>query len=316
MSEKKLHNQSTLSVAALLGASFVWGMTFVAQSVAMETLRPYTYNGARFLLGFVVLLPIALAWGKKDPLSITYPDETVRQKNVRPLLLGGLLCGLCLFVASSFQQVGIQYTTAGKSGFITTLYIVLVPILGLFLKRKCSPLVIPAIFLAVAGFYLLSIREGFTINKGDAITLGCALVFSFHILIVDKYSPQTDPLQLSCAQFLIAGILSMITALLIESPTLETILLSWKPIAFAAIFSGGIGYTLQIVGQRGLHPAIAALLMSLESVFAVLSGWLILGDVLSRREIFGCVLVFAAVLLAQVPVPDLSVLFHRRKKQP
>ena len=282
----------------------MWGLPFVAQSLAMRTLTPYLYNASRFLLGCAVLLPLAWFFGKRDPLAVNYAGGASNAR--RPLFLGGLLCGAILFSASAFQQVGIQYTTAGKSGFITALYIVLVPIFGLFLKRKCSPLIVPAIALAIIGFYLLSIREGFQINKGDLITLGCAVVFAFHILTVDRVSPRTNPLQLSCMQFLVAGILSLIAAFLLEDPSWHLVLVSWKPIAFAAVFSCGIGYTLQIVGQRGLHPAMAALLMSLESVFAVLAGWLILGDVLSRRELLGCALVFAAVLLAQVPLPSRS----------
>ena len=288
-------------LCALLCAA-VWGTTFVAQSIAMETMEPYTYNAVRFLLGFLVLLPLAILLGRRDPLSANYRGRARADR--RPLLPAVLLCGLCLFFASSFQQVGIQYTTAGKAGFITTLYIVIVPILGLSLKRPCSPLVAPAVFLAIAGFFLLCIKEGFSIGHGDAIILGCAFVFAMHIMVVDHYSPHVNPVQLSCGQFLVAGIGSLVVAAMTETPALHAILSTWRPIAYAGILSCGIAYTLQIVGQRGLHPAVAALIMSLESVFAALSGWLVLGDVLSRREFLGCVLVFGAVILAQITPPS------------
>ena len=295
------------STICLLAAALIWGTTFVAQSIATGLLAPYTYNACRFLLGFLVLLPVAVLTGRKDPLAVTYRGGSPKNPNARRLLLtGGFLCGLCLFMAGSFQQTGIQYTTAGKSGFITALYIVLVPILGLLFKRKCSPLVIPAVILAVIGFYLLCIKEGFSINKGDAITLGCSFMFALHILCVDHYSPLVNPIQLSCLQFLTAGLISLIPAFALETPAWPDIVACWLPIVYAGVLSSGVAYTLQIIGQRGLHPAIAALLMSLESVISVISGWLVLGDVLTAKEFFGCALVFCAVILAQLPVGSKS----------
>ena len=304
------------STICLLAAAMIWGTTFVAQSIATGLLAPYTYNACRFLLGFFVLLPVAVLTGRKDPLAVNYRGEdsagpaaiqnfvSARERSAakKLLLTGGFLCGLCLFLAGSFQQTGIQYTTAGKSGFITALYIILVPIIGLLLKRKCSPLIAPAVVLAVIGFYLLCIKEGFSINRGDAITLGCSFMFALHILCVDHYSPIVNPIQLSCVQFLFAGLISLIPAFVFETPTWSAILSCWLPIVYAGFLSSGVAYTLQIIGQRGLHPAIAALLMSLESVISVLSGWLVLGDVLTSKEVFGCVLVFSAVILAQLPV--------------
>lgn len=299
-------NTKLRSTLCLLAAALIWGTTFVAQSIATGLLAPYTYNACRFLLGFIVLLPVAAITGRKDPLAFNYSGRNRKDpgsvRAARLLLAGGVLCGLCLFLAGSFQQTGIQYTSAGKSGFITALYIVLVPIIGLFLKRKCSPLIIPAVILAVIGFYLLCIKEGFTINRGDAITLGCSFMFALHILCVDRYSPLVDPIQLSCLQFLVAGLISLIPAFLLETPALPDIIACWLPIVYAGVLSSGVAYTLQIIGQRGLHPAVAALLMSLESVISVLSGWIILGDVLTGREVFGCALVFCAVILAQLPV--------------
>ena len=307
-------NTKLRSTICLLAAALIWGTTFVAQSIATGLLAPYTYNACRFLLGFLVLLPVAVITGRKDPLAVNYRGG--RNDDSRRLLCtGGVLCGLCLFLAGSFQQTGIQYTTAGKSGFITALYIVLVPIIGLFLKRKCSPLIIPAVVLAVIGFYLLCIKEGFTINRGDAITLGCSFMFALHILCVDHYSPLVDPIQLSCVQFLVAGLVSLIPAFLLETPALQDILACWLPIVYAGVLSSGVAYTLQIIGQRGLHPAVAALLMSLESVISVLSGWLVLNDILTGREVFGCVLVFSAVILAQLPVGVLSGYLKKHTSQ-
>ena len=320
--EKNISTDSSLKLRSsicLLAAALIWGTTFVAQSIATGLLTPYTYNACRFLLGFLVLLPVAILTGRKDPLAVNYrgsesgagtagafsesaPGTASVSSSSRLLLTGGILCGLCLFLAGSFQQTGIQYTTAGKSGFITALYIVLVPILGLFLKRRCSLLIAPAVVLAVIGFYLLCIKEGFSINKGDAITLGCSFMFALHILTIDHYSPLVNPIQLSCVQFLVAGAVSLIPSFLFETPAWSDILACWLPIVYAGVLSSGIAYTLQIIGQRGLHPAVAALLMSLESVISVLSGWLILGDVLTAKEVFGCVLVFSAVILAQLPV--------------
>ena len=295
------HTTRLRSSLCLLAAALIWGSTFVAQSVAMDLMEPYIYNASRFLLGFLVLLPVALFVGKKDPLAVNYSGQR-RPESRRLLFRGGICCGLCLFFAGSFQQVGIQYTTAGKAGFITALYIILVPLFGLFLKKKCSVLIIPAVILAVIGFYLLCIHEGFSINKGDAIVLGCSFVFAAHILFVDHYSPLVNPIQLSCVQFLVAGLLSLIPAFLLETPSWKAILTCWFPIAYAGVLSAGVAYTLQIIGQRGLHPAVAALIMSLESVVSALTGWLILGDVLTRKELLGCILVFSAVVLAQLPV--------------
>ncbi len=298
----------------LLLAALFWGTTFVAQSIAMETLQPFTYNAARFLLGTVIVLPAAILTGRTDRRSVNFrgdaggsaaaglPDSAARR---RLLLSGGIICGTCLFIAGGFQQVGIVYTTAGKSGFITALYIVMVPILGLFLRRRCSPLILLSIALAVFGLYLLCIREGFSVNRGDVITLGSAITFAFHILSVDHYSPRVNGFQLSCLQFLTAGLLSLIPAFLTETPDITAILRCWMPIAYAGILSCGVAYTLQILGQRDLNPSVAALIMSLESCISAIAGWIVLGDALSPREISGCVLMFIAIILAQLPSPEL-----------
>ena len=321
------------SVYLLLAALF-WGTTFVAQSMAMETLQPFTYNACRFLLGTVVVLPMAILTGRSDSRSVNFRGNTVSGKNAAPvsgvsadgpavlpprdrilmLLKGGLMCGTFLFIAGGFQQVGIVYTTAGKSGFITALYIVLVPVFGLFLHKKCSPLIIVSIALAVAGLYLLCIREGFSVNRGDVITLGSAVSFAFHILTVDRYSPRVSGVQLSCLQFLTAGLLSLIPAFVLETPQIGIILRAWGPIAYAGVLSCGVAYTLQILGQRGLNPSLAALIMSLESCISALAGWIVLGDSLCAKELSGCVLMFTAIILAQLPSPArTSGALHRRR---
>ena len=305
MESEKLRHSVYLFLAALF-----WGTTFVAQSIAMKTLEPFTYNACRFLLGAAVVLGPALLTGRSDPLAFNCtaaPDPACRKEKIRMLLTGGLLCGACLFIAGGFQQVGIVYTTAGKSGFITALYIVLVPVFGLALGKKCSPLIILSILLAVVGLYMLCIREGFSVNRGDVITLGSAVCFSFHILTVDRFSPRLNGFQLSFMQFLTAGILSLIPAFALETPRISLILRAWGPIAYAGVFSCGVAYTLQILGQRDLNPSLAALIMSLESCISAIAGWIVLGDVLSIRELSGCVLMFTAIILAQLPAPRKTV---------
>ncbi len=291
----------------LLLAAFLWGTTFVAQSIATDLIGPFTYNAARFFLGSAVLLPLAIVTGRIDPLAANYRGSEIpgisrnRASRIRDLAIGGIACGLCLFLAGGFQQIGIIYTTAGKSGFVTALYIILVPVIGLFFHRKSSPMIWAAILIAVAGFYLLCVTEDLSINRGDVITLGSSFMFACHILTIDHFSPRVNGIQLSCVQFFTAGMLSLIPAFLLETPSFAVILNSWMPICYAGILSSGVAYTLQIIGQRGIHPTVASLLMSLESVISVLSGWLILGDAMSLREIAGCALVFAGVILAQLP---------------
>ena len=206
---------------------------------------------------------------------------------------------MCL--ASNFQQFGIKYTTVGKAGFITACYIVLVPILGLFLKKKCSPFIWLAVAMSVAGLYLLCITDGFSIGKGDILVLICAVLFSFHILVIDYYSPKVDGVKLSCIQFLVCGILSGIPALIFEKPEMSAVLTAWQPILYAGVMSCGVAYTLQIIGQKNMNPTVASLILSLESCISVLAGWVILGQQLSAREIAGCVILFAAIFLAQLP---------------
>lgn len=240
--------------------------------------------------------------GKKtEAEKISAEDKRAQRKT---LLTGGICCGIALCLASNFQQIGIQYTTVGKAGFITACYIVIVPVIGLFMKKKCSPMIWLSVLLAVVGLYLLCINEQFSIGYGDILVFVCAILFSVHILIVDYFSPKVDGVKMSCIQFLVCGLLSGIAMLFAEQPQLSAVLLAWKPIAYAGIMSCGVGYTLQIVGQKGMDPTIASLILSLESCISVLAGWLLLGQTLSIREGLGCVAMFAAIILAQLPAKE------------
>ena len=278
----------------LLLTATIWGVAFVAQSVGMDYVEPFTFNGVRNLLGALVLLPVICGMSGER-------DVAEEKKDTKTLWLGGVLCGLCLCVASSLQQIGIQYTTAGKAGFLTAMYIIMVPVFGLFLKKKCSPFVGISIVLATVGLYLLSIKEGFNIGKGDIYVILCAVVFSMHILVIDYFAPKCNGVKLSCIQFLVCGVLCSVIALVMEEPTLSGILAAWLPIAYAGVMSCGVAYTLQIIGQKGMNPTVASLILSLESVISVLAGWLLLHQTLSAREIIGCAIMFAAIILAQLP---------------
>lgn len=282
----------------LLLTATIWGVAFVAQSVGMDYVGGFTFNMARSLIGSAVLLPVIWFMGRN---SSKKAEEAQGSSSRKDLLWGGMACGILMCLASNFQQFGIKYTTVGKAGFITACYIVLVPILGLFLKKKCSPFIWLAVAMSVAGLYLLCITDGFSIGKGDILVLICAVLFSFHILVIDYYSPKVDGVKLSCIQFLVCGILSGIPALIFEKPEMSAVLTAWQPILYAGVMSCGVAYTLQIIGQKNMNPTVASLILSLESCISVLAGWVILGQQLSAREITGCVIMFAAIILAQLP---------------
>lgn len=293
----------------LLLTAAIWGVSFVAQSVGMEYVGPFTFNGVRSLIGAAFLVPciLFLSWLSKRKNS----SQEIFQSNVkssahdRTLLLGGICCGLILAAASRLQQIGIQYTAVGKAGFLTAVYIVLVPVLGLFLKKRCSPLVWISVILAFAGLYLLTAADGFSsIESGDLMLLAGAFLFAIHILVIDYFSPRCDGVKMSCIQFLVCGILCTAIALITEHPQISAILTAAVPILYAGILSCGIAYTLQIIGQKSMNPTVASLILSLESAISVLAGWLILGQKLSFWEILGCVIVFAAIILAQLPMPS------------
>ena len=254
-------------------------------------------NFVRSILGGLVLIPCIFFLKREKKAKAEKVSEEEKKAQRKTLLAGGICCGVALCLASNFQQIGIQYTTVGKAGFITACYIVIVPVIGLFMKKKCSPMIWLSVLLAVVGLYLLCINEQFSIGYGDILVFVCAILFSVHILIVDYFSPKVDGVKMSCIQFLVCGLLSGIAMLFAEQPQLSAVLLAWKPIAY-------VGYTLQIVGQKGMDPTIASLILSLESCISVLAGWLLLGQTLSMREGLGCVAMFAAIILAQLPAKE------------
>lgn len=286
----------------LLLVAFIWGVAFVAQSVGGEQIGSFTFNSARALIGGVVLLPVIFFMDrqkKKQPGTENFPAGSGNRKE---LLLGGVCCGIMLAVATNFQQYGIAFTTVGKAGFITALYIIIVPILGIFLKKKAGIKVWIGVVLATAGLYMLCMTsESFSLSKGDLLVLICAGFFSIHILLIDHFSPKVDCVRMSCIQFFVCGVISMVPAFLFETPSMSGILAGWLPLLYAGVLSCGVAYTLQIIGQRGMDPTISSLILSLESVFSVLAGWLLLNQTMSRREIVGCILMFAAIILAQFP---------------
>ncbi len=283
----------TGSCALLALTALIWGAAFVAQSVGMDYVEPFTFNAVRSVLGGAVLVPLVIYRRRSSGRAAAGGG--------RAMWVGGILCGVALCVASCLQQFGIAQTTVGKAGFITALYIVIVPLLGIFVGKRVRAAVWLSVLIAVAGMYLLCINESFSIGTGDALIMLCALAFSLHILIIDYFSPRADGVALSCIQFFTCGILSGAGMFLFESPSLDAIFSAWASILYAGVMSCGVAYTLQIVAQKNVNPVVASLILSLESVFSVLSGWVILGEALSPRELTGCALVFAAILLAQLP---------------
>lgn len=280
----------------LLLTATIWGVAFVAQSVGMEYVGPFTFNAVRNCIGGLVLLPV-IALMKK----YARPDEE-RKEDKKILFTGGITIGVLLFVATSFQQIGIQSTSVGKTGFITAMYIVLVPLFGLFFHKRAGVKLWIGVALALCGMYLLCMKSGeASIQKGDVLIFFCAVTFSFHILTVDHFSPLVNGVKMSCIQFFTCSFLSCIFMFIFENPKISSILAAWLPILYAGLLSCGVGYTLQIVGQKGLNPTIASLIMSLESVISLLAGWILLGQKLSNRELLGCVIVFLAIILVQLP---------------
>lgn len=297
--KKSLRSSLLLTLTAL-----IWGVAFVAQSEGMNYVGGFTFIASRYLIGGAVLVPCIFLLRKWNPQWSELSEAERKQQN-RTGIIGGICCGVALCVASSLQQFGIFYTTVGKAGFITALYIVIVPLFGLFLKKKVGLNIWISVLVAAVGMYLLCITEGFSIGKGDFLVLLCAVAFSFHILIIDHFSPKADGVLISCVQFFTAGVIGTVLMFLYEQPTWNSLLSAWAPILYAGVLSSGVAYTLQVVAQKDIDPTIASLIMSLESVFSLLAGWVLLGQKLSGKELFGCVLVFAAIILAQIPADRL-----------
>ena len=284
--------------------AFIWGISFVAQSEGGDAVGPFSFNCIRSIIGSAFLIIIIFI---TDKTGLTKKPEN--KKAQRTLLLGGVLCGIVLCVATNLQQMGIYLgTPSGKAGFLTACYILLVPILQLFFKKKCGINVWIAVLITLVGLYLLCIDGAFRLQFSDSLVILCAVCFSVHILVIDHFSPMVDGLRMSCIQFMVTGLLSAIPMFLTEFKDGISVWAlafctwdAWIPLLYAGIFSCGIAYTLQIIGQKGVNPTIASLIMSLESVFSVLAGWIILHEKLSVKELAGCALIFVAVILSQLP---------------
>lgn len=287
---------------ALLCGTFIWGSAFIAQSVGMDLIGPFTFQAIRCMLAVIFLFLITMIFDWK----IGIQQSLSKWKNKRLWMAGGI-CGCALFVAASLQQIGLVYTDPGKAGFLTAMYIVLVPMLGIFVHRRPGLNAVISVVLALVGLYLLSFMGVTSINVGDLFLIGGALGFAVQILLIDRFAQDLDGLRLNCVQALVVAVLSVPFMLLTEELDMGNILACWLPLSFAGILSMGVAYSLQIVGQKNLEPTTASLIMSLESVFAALGGWLILHNTMTARELCGCVLVFAGVIISQLPTKKQTV---------
>ena len=295
--ERSSIRQSSFAVLAAL----IWGTTFVAQSVGAEYVPALAFNAARSIIAFVFLLVLCLIL-RQVRRSSGKPATSTRSR--KDLLTGGFCCGTALAFASNFQQAGmVAGTDSGKAGFLTALYVVLVPVFGLFFRRKVDPPVWVAVALSVAALYLLCMKGSFSLAAGDLLVLVCAVCFAVHILVIDHFTAFCDGVKLSCIQFLFAGSWSAVCMLIFDNVDLHALLSNILPLLYMGVFSCGIGYTLQILAQKDSNPTVVTILLSLESVFAVIAGAIVLHQSMSAREYIGCVLMFIAVLLAQIPMP-------------
>lgn len=289
----------------------------------MESMGPFTFNGVRSLLGAAAVFPLVLIQMHKEKASVGWDgtEQSVKpQRGGAVVLTGGLFCGLAYTAGTTLQQIGILHTTVGKAGFITTLYIIFVPILGIFLKRKVSGVVWIGAVMAALGLYLLCMEERFSLTYGDTFIMLCAIAFAMHIMIIDYFSPKVPGVYLSCIQLFVCGVVSLVLAFMLESPSLSQLREGIVSLLYAGIMSCGVGYTLQIIGQKGMHPAIASLILSMESVVATVSaflaykiGFLKTDQSMTGRQIAGCAIVLAAVLLVQMPMP--TGLFGRKQNK-
>ena len=295
-----MRTKSFLGNLTLLITAFVWGVAFVAQTVG-NVVGPFTFQASRYILGGLVLLPVIFITD-----AIAKKNGTYKKSDKKMLLKGGIICGLFLCISTGFQQVGLNYTTVGKAGFITALYVIIVPIMGIFVKKKVSPRIWFCTAISVVGLYLLCMTDKvFSLSTGDILIFCCAIGCAFHIMVIDRYIPYVNGIKLSCIQFFVAGIIS-IPLSIFEQPTVEGIMSAWLPIAYAGFISSGVGYTLQIIGQKYTKPAIASMLMSLESVFAVLAAAVLLNQIPSMRESVGCIVMFVAIIIAQLPEKEVK----------
>lgn len=294
-------NKKLLSSGMLVMTALIWGIAFVAQSEGMNYVGGFTFNASRFLIGGTMLIPCVFLLRKLSNEPYQELSALEKANRTKASIVGGICCGMILCLSSSLQQFGIAHTSVGKAGFITALYIILVPILGLFMKKRVGLNIWISVAIAAVGMYLLCITEDFSVGRGDFLVFLCSIGFSLHIIVIDYFSPRGDGVVISCVQFFTAGLLSAILMLLFEKPSWGAVTAAWLPILYAGILSCGVAYTLQVVAQKEVSPTVASLLMSLESVFSVLAGWVLLEQKLSTKEMLGCGLVFAGILLAQMP---------------
>lgn len=294
-----MNNKAMLGNVLLILTAFIWGCAFVAQSVGMDFVEPFTFNGTRCIIGGIVLIIANIVFDAIKKKNGTYKEPSASEK--KELLKGGIICGIIIFAASTIQQFGIAQTTVGKAGFISVLYILIVPFLGILLKQKLPKMIWLCCALALCGLYFLCMTESFSLSKGDFTVLVSAIAYAIHIIAIDHFAPKVDCVKLSCIQFLIAGAVSIIFMFVFENPDIEKILEAWLPILYAGALSGGVGYTLQTVAQKWTKPSVASLLMSFESVFAVLAGAVLLHQIPSLREIAGCLFMFASIIIIQLP---------------
>ncbi|MCD8300753.1 MAG: DMT family transporter [Clostridiales bacterium] len=334
-----MRSKAMRSNLLLILTAAIWGFAFTAQSVGMDYVGPFTFNAARSFIAALVLFIVICAMklirsGKNSNLpgadalssdavlsdascadvttddiisvdaafSNADSDAGISSSSRRTLIIGGICCGVCLTVATCLQQVGIGYTTVGKAGFITAMYVVLVPILGLFIGKRARLISWISVGMAVVGLWLLCMSGSLSLGIGDLLVLICAFFFAVYILIVDYFSPKVDCVKMSCIQFLTCGIISAVPTVILEHPTMSSMLAAWLPILYAGALSSAVGYTLQIVAQKNTDPVVASLIMSLESVFSLLGGWLLLHERLSSRELCGCLIIFAAIIITQLPI--------------
>lgn len=297
-------------VLCLLCAALFWGVAFVAQDVGAEVVQPFTFTATRYLMGGVTLLLLSAikegVYRKKHGKTTRTIEE--KKNDWKVLLIGGAICGAVLTAATNLQQFGLMYTTAGKSGFITACYIVLVPIIGLFFKRKCPFFVWIAVAMAIVGLYFLCLADGFNgFNKGDLITLGCSVAFAAHIMCISHFVARVDGIKLTCVQCFVCSAISAIPMFIWETPSIDALIQAWLPLLYTGIFSAGLAYMFQTLGQKELSPTLASIVMSAESVISVVAAWLILQQALTIKEIIGCVVIFAAIILAQLPQKEKKI---------